>query len=76
MRVTESILRKNSRERANKRSPESEPDHLEMSKTRETKKGNFFNTPAPVQDSKMEEGLNAQKSLFDNQATFHLLNRR
>lgn len=76
MRVTESILRKNSRERANKKTPETELDHLEMSITRETKKGSYFNSPTPIQQSEMEKGLNAQESLFDNQATFRLSNRR
>lgn len=77
MRVTEAMIRKNNLKREQEKKRQSpEPDHFELNKTWETEKRNFFNSPGPVQDSKMESGLNMQQSLFDSQATFRSINRR
>ena len=71
MRVTETMIRKNNLEREYKRkNQDQEPDHMEMNKMWDAKKGNYLNSPTPVHDFAMETGINIQQSIFDKQATF------
>lgn len=71
MRVTETMIRKNNLEKEyRKKNQNQEPDHLEMNKMWDAKKGTYFNSPTPVHDAAMETGINMQQSLFDKQATF------
>jgi hypothetical protein len=76
MRVTETLIKKNNLAKENrKKSQNSEPDHLEMNKIREANKGQYFNSPSMTLDSKLENGINAQQSIFNTQAMFRTTDR-